>query len=174
MAELTRVIWKTIPGMSGIYEVSNFGEIRNKITKKLLHISCNSKGYAIVNMQKKLYKVHRIVAETFVKKPKTDKTLQIDHIDRNRMNNNSKNLRWVSASENRKNQKKRAKYNRLTGKKIKRICIATGEEFIFQTLTEAAKSVNMGISTIRERLQTGSPTKSGFKFIYVDGEKNND
>lgn len=171
MAEITRIKWKIIPGTYGLYEVSNFGDIRDRVTNKLLKISCNSKGYAIVNLNKKLYKVHKLVGECFLVKPQTEIPLQIDHIDRNRMNNNSKNLRWVSASENRKNQKKRAKYNRLTGKKIKRICIATGEEFIFQTLTEAAKSVNMGISTIRERLQTGRPTKSGFKFIYVDGEK---
>lgn len=168
MAELSRVIWKTIPGTCGIYEVSNFGEIREKTTKRLLHISCNSKGYAIVNMQRKLYKVHRIVAESFVNKPKTEKPLQIDHIDRNKMNNDSKNLRWVTAAENRKNSGERAKYQTHAGKKIKRISVKTGEEVIFKTLTEAAQSVKMGLSTIRERLQTGSPTKNGYKFIYVD------
>lgn len=167
MAELSRVIWKTIPGTCGMYEVSNFGDVREKRTGINLKISCNSKGYAIVNMQRKLYKVHRLVAENFVKKPKTDKTLQIDHIDRNKMNNDSKNLRWVTAAENRKNTGDRAKYQTHAGKKIKRICVETGEEVVFKTLTEAAQSVKMGLSTIRERLQTGSPTKNGYKFIYL-------
>ena len=94
--------------------------------------------------------------------------MQIDHIDRNKMNNDSKNLRWVTAAENRKNSWDRAKYQTHVGKKIKRICVETGEEVIFQTLTEAAQSVKMGLSTIRERLQSGSPTKNGYKFIYVD------
>ena len=44
----------------------------------------------------------------------------------------------------------------------------TGEEVIFKTLTEAARSVNMGLSTISERLQSGTPTKSGYRFEYVD------
>lgn len=121
-----------------------------------------------MNMQRKLYKVHRLVAESFVKKPKTEKTLQIDHIDRNKMNNDSKNLRWVTAAENRKNSGDRAKYQTHAGKKIKRICVETGEEVVFKTLTEAAQSVKMGLSTIRERLQSGSPTKNGYKFIYIE------
>lgn len=168
MVELTCVRWKVIPGTCGLYEVSNFGEIREKKTKRLLHISCNSKGYAIVYMQKNVFKVHKIVGECFVRKPKTEAKLQIDHIDRNRMNNDSKNLHWVTASENRKNCGKRAKYQLHKGKKIKRISVKTGEEVVFNTLTEAAQSVKMGLSTIRERLQSGSPTKNGYKFIYID------
>lgn len=30
MTELSKVIWKTIPGTCGMYEVSNFGDIREK------------------------------------------------------------------------------------------------------------------------------------------------
>lgn len=160
--------WKIIPGTQGHYEVSNRGEVRDRFTGKLLNVSSNSKGYAIICIQKKIYTVHRLVGECFLLKPEGLKRMQIDHIDRNRMNNDFRNLHWVSASENRKNQKKRAKYNLHTGKKIKRICIETGEEVIFKTLTEAARSVNMGLSTISERLQSGTPTKSGYRFEYVD------
>lgn len=167
MIERTRITWKTIPGTYGMYEVSNFGDIREKRTGINLKISCNSKGYAVVYMQHKIYTVHRIVGQCFLGRPKKN-NMQIDHIDRNRMNNDFRNLHWVSAFENRKNQKKRAKYNLHTGKKIKRICVETGEEVIFKTLTEAARSVNMGLSTISERLQSGTPTKSGYRFEYVD------
>ena len=31
MTEIGKIIWKTIPGTYGIYEVSNFGEIRNRL-----------------------------------------------------------------------------------------------------------------------------------------------
>lgn len=84
------------------------------------------------------------------------------------MNNDSRNLRWVSASENRKNCGKRAKYQLHKGKKIKRICVESGEEEIFSTLTKAAESVGLSLSTVRERLQSGTQTKSGYKFIYTD------
>ena len=173
MAEIGKIIWKTIPGTCGIYEVSNFGEIRNRTTGKPLHISKNSKGYAIVSLNKSLYKVHKIVGECFVQKPVTTEKLQIDHIDRNRMNNDSRNLRWVTTSDNRKNQKVRNKYRTHKGKLIKRICMKTGEKVIFETLTKAAASLGMGLATIWERLASETPTKSGYKFVYVDKELKN-
>ena len=42
--------------------------------------------------------IHRLVALMFI--PSTDTTLQIDHIDGNKKNNNVTNLRWVTNREN--------------------------------------------------------------------------
>ena len=172
MIEKTRITWKTIPNTCGMYEVSNFGDIREKSTGINLKISCNSKGYAVVYMQKKIYTVHRIVGQCFLNKP-TKGNYQIDHIDRNRMNNDYHNLRWVSASENRINQKRPKKNNVKKHNGIKRICLETGEEVIYNTLKSAADSLNMGLATIRERLLSGTPTKSGYKFIYIEKGNSN-
>lgn len=172
--EKIELVWKVIPQTCGMYEVSNFGDIRETESGKLLNVSQNSKGYAIVSLPKvnKLVKVHRIVAEMFIPKP-TGRNgrlppLQVDHIDGARMNNDVRNLRWVTASENAENQRgKKARYCKNTGKSIKRICLSTGEEQIFGTLNEAAASVGLGTSTVYERLQSGRPTKSGYLFKYV-------
>ena len=63
-------IWKTIDGFKN-YEVSTFGNVRNKKTSRVLKLleSCN--GYFKINlwvdgkMTTKL--VHRLVAESFIK-----------------------------------------------------------------------------------------------------------
>lgn len=172
-AEKTELVWKVIPQTCGLYEVSNFGDIRDTASGRLLNVSENSKGYAIVSLPKvkKLIKVHRVVAEMFIPKPTGRDgrlpALQVDHIDGARMNNDMRNLRWVTASENRRNTRKRGKYHMHTGKAIKRIRLKTGEVKIFDTLIEAAASVNMGWSSVYERLQSGRPTKSGYLFKYV-------
>lgn len=44
--------------------------------------------------------VHRLIAETFIAKPVTDKALMVNHIDGNGLNNNVDNLEWVTAQEN--------------------------------------------------------------------------
>lgn len=112
-AEQDVLTWKVIPQTCGIYEVSNFGDIRERASGKILTVSQNSKGYAIVSLSKvgKLVKVHSVVAEMFVPKPTGDGNrlppLQVDHIDGARMNNDARNLRWVTASENRKNAHRR-------------------------------------------------------------------
>ena len=171
--ETPPLVWKVIPQTCGMYEASNFGDVREAASGKLLNVSENSKGYAIVSLPKvkKLIKVHRVVAELFVPKP-TGRDgrlppLQVDHIDGARMNNDVRNLRWVTASENRRNTTRRAKYHSHAGKAIKRICIRTGEVQVFDTLLDAAASVRMGWSSVYERLQSGRPTKSGYLFEYV-------
>lgn len=175
-AEKIELLWKVIPQTCGMYEVSNFGDIRDAGDGTLLHVSENSKGYAIVSLpkMKKVLTVHRVVAEMFIPKPTGRDgrlpALQVDHIDGARMNNDVRNLRWVTASENRQNTRKRAKYHMHTGKAIKRICIKTGEVQVFDTLIEAAASVNMGWSSVYERLQSGRPTKTGYLFKYVKKE----
>lgn len=60
--------------------------------------------YATIRVNGKAYRVHRLVAETFI--PNPDNLPQVDHINRNRYDNRIENLRWVTAKENMRNQQR--------------------------------------------------------------------
>jgi hypothetical protein len=89
------------------YEVSNFGNVRNKTTKKLLKKRTDKYGYYKVdlrqNSKRSTLSIHRLVAITFIDNP-DDKPL-VDHIDNNKMDNNVRNLRWCTSKENQQNSK---------------------------------------------------------------------
>lgn len=93
--------WKIIDGFKN-YQVSNFGNVKSfargrpKLLKQSYH-----KDYMVVSLNGKYKVVHRLVAEAFI--PNTNNLALVDHKDGDRKNNNFKNLRWVSFSENSKN-----------------------------------------------------------------------
>jgi len=90
------------------YEVSNFGNIKNIKTGRILKSGIDGNGYYIVKLYKnkiaKTQYLHRLVMMTFLNNPENKKC--VDHIDRNKLNNNILNLRWASYSENGMNKSK--------------------------------------------------------------------
>jgi hypothetical protein len=104
-------MWKDIEGFEGRYEISDSGDLRNINTKRLLTLSLDKDGYYHIGLRKlgdrKKYwlRIHRLVAIAFCEKPDNWSELEIDHIDRNKINNNSANLRWVTSQLNNSNRK---------------------------------------------------------------------
>lgn len=84
----------------GLYEVSNFGNIRSLKNSIILKPYIKN-GYLAVNLfggvQKHFY-VHRLVAEAFIPNPKHYK--EVNHIDCNKSNNNVSNLEWCNRKQN--------------------------------------------------------------------------
>jgi len=81
------------------YSVSDDGFVMNLLTGKILKNHDDRRGYDRVDIGGKHRKVHRLVAERFLPAP-TQEGLVVDHIDRNKRNNNASNLRWVTQSVN--------------------------------------------------------------------------
>jgi len=108
-------IWKDIPGMEGVYQVSNCGRIKalernirlknnrilpikehfvkgSKDTKGYLQLDANIDGKRIIKF------IHRLVAESFLENPKNLE--QVNHKDGNKLNNCADNLEWCTCIEN--------------------------------------------------------------------------
>ena len=92
--------WKVIEKAKN-YEISNFGKVRNKNTKKILTPTAIN-GYLSVglriNNKTVTSFIHRLVAESFVLC--SDETYVVNHKDGIKINNHLENLEWVSQSEN--------------------------------------------------------------------------
>jgi hypothetical protein len=83
------------------YDVSNFGNIRNNTTGKNLKICIKGGYYNISLTNNKIYKtlkVHRLVALAFIKN--TENKLEVNHKDKNKLNNHFTNLEWMTRREN--------------------------------------------------------------------------
>lgn len=121
-------IWKDIEGYEGLYQVSNLGNVkslRKRIDKgkchrhfdeKILKPIETNRGYLRVKLCKdrkiKKIRVHRLVAEAFIKRPE----LEVNHIDGNKKNNKVENLEWVTQRENKQHAWITGLYHKKGGK----------------------------------------------------------
>ena len=62
--------------------------------------SPRTSGYVEVKLQKKTFKVHRLICEAFHGPSPSKEEIFVDHIDGNPSNNKASNLRWVSSARN--------------------------------------------------------------------------
>ena len=92
------------------YEVSNFGNVRNFKTGRVLKPGMSNRGYYKVNLcsDGNVYNksVHNLVAEYFIANPYNKPF--VDHINNNKLDNNVRNLRYVTNQENQMNSKLRS------------------------------------------------------------------
>lgn len=97
--------WRPIPGYPG-YLASNLGRVascRQSPTPRLLIGGSNQRGYRIVKLRTDTgaahtRTVHRIIAEVFI--GPLPEGLQVRHLDGDRLNNATSNLRYGTPSEN--------------------------------------------------------------------------
>ena len=96
--------YRDIPGYDGKYKISRSGEVLSiqGASLKKLKQDINQHGYCIVKLskdnQKRKERIHRLVYQSFV--GKIPDGMVIDHIDRNKLNNNADNLRLTTYSVN--------------------------------------------------------------------------
>ena len=143
-------IWKTIDKYPG-YEVSNLGRIKSyKMSEegRILQ-GKNSKGYVGIDfrVEGKTVQdlVHRVVLSVFSPIEGMD-SLTVNHKNGITTDNRLENLEWMTQSENTRHARRELK----SGLAIRSVRIITlsGEEYIFESVTEAAEFAGVAKGTI--------------------------
>lgn len=96
--------WQKIDNFPN-YSVSNFGNVINTKTNKVMKLT-NKSGYYHITLKNensyKTLKIHRLVALAFIKNPENKP--EVNHKDKNKLNNNINNLEWMTRTENNKHR----------------------------------------------------------------------
>ena len=109
---MSKEIFKDIDGYEGLYQISNFGNVkslpkrdgngnRERILKQEImkrdHTNYRRVAFSSNGIVKR-FQVHRLVGLAFISNP--ENKAQINHIDNNGENNNASNLEWATSFEN--------------------------------------------------------------------------
>lgn len=142
-------MWVPIHGWENLYELNEYGVVRNIKTKRLIVGDVNSVGYMRVSLyckshtpsKQRLFR-HRLVAEHFIDNPLC--LPEVNHIDNNKSNNYVKNLEWVTRTKN-------ERHSHLYGNKLNRSYIVkyndhTEEAFV--SSTELADKIGVTRRTV--------------------------
>lgn len=179
--------WRDIPGYEGIYKVSNTGKVKSlernvkgkncsiyTIKEKILNPVKNRKGYLQVVLFKegimKCIKIHRLVAETFLKNP--NNLPQINHINEIKTDNRVENLEYCDAKYNSNfgtRNERVSKSNTNNPKRSKAVkCIETGK--IYPSAYEVQRQLGFNhrnISACCNKMY-GRKTVGNLHWEYVD------
>ena len=166
-------IWKPIKNYEDSYEISNLGNVKslnygNTGTSRLLKLRKDKYGYLNVELNKngkrKVFKVHRLVLMTFMPIEGME-SLQVNHIDENKLNNTLENLEWCTNEYNSnygtRNDKisKKQKINNSNSKKI--YCVELDKTW--NTIKECAKELNINYRYLCKILR-GEKQTEGYHF----------
>lgn len=119
------------------YEISNLGNVRNKITGTVRK-QTNRNGYRKIRINNKDVNIHKLVAEAFL--DGYHEGLEINHKDGNKANNRADNLEWVTKKENILHAYRTGLKHRTGGTPwVKVIDMITG--IIYENAVECAKAI---------------------------------
>lgn len=154
---------KEIKGYEGLYEIDEDGTVYTKTrkgtNKNVIRSHDDCHGYLTVQLFKNgvgtRFKIHRLLAETFINNPENKPT--VDHIDRDRRNNRLSNLRWATYKEQRENQK--------SGEK-RVIAVKENKKHIFESISECARFINSSPGNVCNVCKGKRKTANGWKIEY--------
>lgn len=171
-------VWKDVVHYEGLYEISNFGRVRNKKTQKIKVQKSNYNkktgkgGYLFVDLWKhnkgRREYVHRLVAMAFI--PNPDNKPQVNHKDEIKTNNEVSNLEWVTVKENNNygTHKQRATENFLNnGKncyKVKQFSLEGEYIATYRSMREAERLNNLANGSLSAYFKNHYSQWGGYKW----------
>ena len=153
--------------------VSKQGRIWSEIRETFIKTKPSKYGYPCFNSLEKTYLIHVLLAETFIRKPESNRKLEVNHRDGNKNNFDLKNLEWVTRKEN-------IQHAVQTGLISKNLYTLLSKDFVtdeiveHRSLNECARYLKCQASTLSlylRRVPT-SLLKRRFDVIYKGGRWN--
>lgn len=143
--------WRDIPGFDGEYQVNNIGTVYSVKSKRVLRQKIDRYGYAQVTLYHKGHaryiSVHRAVAMAFI--PNPDRKNCVNHLDENKLNNDVKNLEWVTVKENDNYGTRNERMKRTKSKRPVIRILPDGTEQHYRGVKEASRKTGIAHSQIR-------------------------
>jgi hypothetical protein len=102
LKNIKEIEMREIPNYEGLYAVTSCGKVWSYRSKRFLTPRKSKKGYLTVllcnkgNMRE--FKIHRLVADAYI--PNPDNLPEVNHINRDILDNTVENLEWVSKDFN--------------------------------------------------------------------------
>lgn len=143
-------IWKKINDdkFKG-YEFSNMGRIKNT-QNRITYGTHHTTGYMTIHLNYKKYNVHYLICLAFHGNPPGiyEKEYSVDHIDQDKKNNKSDNLRWATRIEQASNT--------TQGKKLKALYEDTGEVIgQYNSASDAHRQLKFALGEISKACKSG-------------------
>lgn len=174
-------IWKDIEGYEGQYQMSSEREVRRlpfSIKQKsangkeyvrhfnggIIKQSIDNEGYYSVSLFDKRIRIHWLYYNTFIG---SSKGFIIDHIDRNRLNNDPSNLRLVDYKESLKNRELKYKPDIQDISKHQKYKDKTKCKIYLLRFSENGKRRNIGY------FYTYEEAEKKYRELYNEREKKN-
>lgn len=159
-------IWKEIPGYAGLYQVSNLGRVKSFKNQyghgvRILNGERTKSGYIQVSLNRKRYKVHRLVAMAFISNP--NGWPQINHKNEIKTDNRVENLEWCTGKYNVNYGTAIERRSKKRGKPV--MCVETGD--VFDSCNAAGRELNLDFSHIAKCCRGELKQHKGLHFVFV-------
>lgn len=168
-------IWKSVPGYEGYYEISNTGKVKSitrvitdvngrQITRKEKELSQNldNSGYYTVGLNKDghktRFKVHRLVALTFISNP--NNLPFVNHKDENKLNNYVNNLEWCTQE-----------YNNNYGTRVERISQTATKNSVIMCDKETHEPIKEFLNANIASKELGHPNSCSHIYEVAQGKR---
>jgi hypothetical protein len=155
--------WINVVDFEGIYEVSNYGNIRSTKTKQLKKITFDAHNRPYLglwkNNKQKIVRPHKLVLEAFV--GKAPQGMECCHNDGNQQNNRLENLRWDTPKNNHADKLKHGTSN--TGERCNWAKLTKAQVIAIRADTRTQKEIAAEYGVQQSQI---SRIKNGVRWIH--------